>query len=111
MPGRPDGSAVRQYGIRASLLFEPNDKLDFILRLTTSLQNPIEYGVLGEPVGSLGIGNGVCEMFGASRFFRNGIVRPEVEADQLGSPRHLPKGATLSEPRHRKRERWAGPTS
>src|SRR3546814_16904652 len=94
MPGRPDGSAVRQYGIRASLLFEPNDKLDFILRLTTSLQNPIEYGVLGEPVGSLGLGNGVYEMFGASRYFRTGLGRREMEADNIGRTRHRTTGAS-----------------
>lgn len=96
MPGKPDGSAVRQYGIRASLLFEPNDKLDFILRLTTSLQNPIEYGVLGEPVGSLGIGNGVYEMFGASSYFRTGLGRREMEADNIGRHRHRTYGSSLT---------------
>src|SRR5690606_4174977 len=43
-PGAEDTNAVRQYGLRGSILYQPHDAFDVTLRLSTSLQNPINYG-------------------------------------------------------------------
>ncbi|WP_326914732.1 TonB-dependent receptor [Sphingopyxis chilensis] len=96
LPGKPAGSAVRQYGVRASFLLEPSDDLDFVLRLSTSLQNPIEYGILGRPVGTAGIGGGVYEMFGGASYFRTGLGRRETESDNVGRHRHRTYGASFT---------------
>ncbi len=49
LPGEPDLNSVREYGIRASLLFEPSDSARFILRAATSYQNPRVFGVYAQP--------------------------------------------------------------
>ena len=36
-PGKPDLNAVRQYGVRGTLLYRPSDTVDVTLRLSTSL--------------------------------------------------------------------------
>jgi len=82
LPGQPDMSAVREYGIKGSLLWEPRDGVSFLLRGSTSYQNPYNYGVFGQP-GPDGIGAGAYEAFGqGSSYFRTGIGRREVELDQ-----------------------------
>jgi iron complex outermembrane recepter protein len=49
LPGKPDLASVREYGIRGSLLFEPTDGVRFILRGSTSYQNPRNYGIYAQP--------------------------------------------------------------
>ena len=49
LPGNPDLASVSEYGVRASLLFEPSDGVNFVLRASTSYQNPRNYGVYAEP--------------------------------------------------------------
>nr|WP_087575075.1 TonB-dependent receptor [Sphingomonas sp. CDS-1] len=96
LAGKPDSNAVRQYGIRTSFLFKPSDKVDFVLRLSTSLQNPIEYGVIGIP-GALGVGNGVYEVFGqGTSFFRTGLGRRETASDNVQRHRQRTYGASLT---------------
>ena len=58
LPGEPDMSETRDWGVRASVLFKASDKLTFTLRMSTSLENPIHDGVYSQP-GPLGIGAGV----------------------------------------------------
>ncbi|MFD0850247.1 TonB-dependent receptor [Sphingosinicella xenopeptidilytica] len=48
-PGQPDMNGVREYGIRGSLLFAPSDSARFVLRASTSLQNPTNYGIYAQP--------------------------------------------------------------
>ncbi|SEH13901.1 iron complex outermembrane recepter protein [Sphingopyxis sp. YR583] len=49
LPGEPDLASVREYGIRGSLLFEPSDSARFVLRASTSYQNPRNYGIYAQP--------------------------------------------------------------
>ncbi|HTH29535.1 MAG TPA: TonB-dependent receptor [Sphingobium sp.] len=70
LAGKPDMDAVREYGLRASLLVEPSSNLSFLLRASTSYQNPYNYGVYGQS-GPDGIGAGVYEAFGqGTSYFR-----------------------------------------
>lgn len=63
--GQPNPGGVREYGIRGSLLFEPADGARFILRASTSLQNPTNYGVYVQP----------------EAIFRPGLERDQVESN------------------------------
>jgi iron complex outermembrane receptor protein len=49
LPGQPDLQSVSEYALRASLLFEPSDGMRFILRGSTSYQNPRNYGIYAQP--------------------------------------------------------------
>lgn len=49
LPGKADLASVREYGIRGSLLLEPTDGMRFILRASTTNQNPRNYGVWAQP--------------------------------------------------------------
>lgn len=70
LDGAPNMDAVREYGIRGSLLFEPTSNLSFTLRGSTSYQNPYNYGVYGIPTTD-GIGAGAFEAFGqGTSYFR-----------------------------------------
>jgi iron complex outermembrane receptor protein len=62
LPGEPDMSETRDWGVRTSVLFKASDKLTFTLRLSTSLENPIHDGVYSQP-GPLGIGAGVYDYY------------------------------------------------
>ena len=80
-PGGHDLSATREYAVRGSLLWEPTDGISFLLRASTSLQNPWNYGILGEP-GPDGVGAGAYEAFGSgTSYFRNGLGRRETESN------------------------------
>ena len=95
LPGGVDGNEVRQYGIRGSLRFVPSDKLDFVLRAATSLQNPHEYGVIAKPSGPNGIGDGIYEAFGqGTSYFRTGVGPREWEGTY--TPRHRARTYSVS---------------
>jgi iron complex outermembrane receptor protein len=95
-PGKPDANAVREYAIRQSLLFRPSDKLEFVLRAQTSLQNPINYAALNESTAD-GIGAGAYEAFGAgTSYFRNGLSRRKVDSDFVGRFRRRTAGVGLT---------------
>ncbi|CAH0354276.1 TonB-dependent receptor [Sphingobium sp. CECT 9361] len=82
LPGQPDLQGVREYGIKGSLLWEPSAGVSFLLRASTSLQNPYNYGVYAVP-GANGVGNGVYESFGqGSSYFRTGLKRREIESNE-----------------------------
>ncbi len=95
VPGKPNPGSVRQYGIRGSLLVEPGETVDFVLRLSTSLQNPYNFGVYAEP-GPAGVGGGVYELFGGSSYFRTGLKRREIESDYVERARQRTYGASLT---------------
>jgi iron complex outermembrane receptor protein len=61
-PGGDNPEGVDEYGVRASLLYTPSDTLDVMLRIASSEQNPINYGVYARP-GESGIGGGVYGLF------------------------------------------------
>lgn len=95
LPGKADASAVRQYGIRGSLLLEPSDKVDFVLRLSTSLQNPTNFGIYARP-GPNGVGGGVYELFGGSSYFRTGLSDRQIESNYAERYRQRTYGASLT---------------
>jgi hypothetical protein len=45
-PGSPDLEGVDQYGVRLSLLYKANDDLEFMLRLSKSMQDPQNYAII-----------------------------------------------------------------
>jgi iron complex outermembrane receptor protein len=49
VPNAPDLAAVRQYALRGSLKVEPAPGVGFILRASTSFQNPRNFGIFAEP--------------------------------------------------------------
>lgn len=95
LPGKADASSVRQYGIRGSLLLEPSDKVDFVLRLSTSLQNPTNFGIYARP-GPNGVGGGVYELFGGSSYFRTGLGNRQIESNYAERYRQRTYGASLT---------------
>ena len=80
-PGKPDLNAVRQYGVRGTLLYRPSDTVDVTLRLSTSLQNPLNYGTPPIP-GPDGVGGTVYPFFGIPADFRTGLGRREIDAPE-----------------------------
>ena len=81
LPGQPDLQAVREYGLRGSLLWQPADGASFLLRASTSHQNPYNYGGYSAP-GPDGVGAGVYEAFGqGSSYFRTGLKRRQIESN------------------------------
>lgn len=79
--GQPDMNEVREYGIRGSLLWEPSDGVSFLLRASTSLRNPVNYGVYPIP-GPDGVGAGVYESYGTGHsYFRHGLGNYEIESN------------------------------
>jgi iron complex outermembrane receptor protein len=81
LAGKPDLSGTREFGVRASLLWEPAPGSSFLLRASTSYQHPWNYGVYTQP-GPDGIGAGAYEAFGAgTSYFRNGLGNREGELD------------------------------
>lgn len=55
VPGEPDLNQVRNYAVRASLRTQPADGIELILRASTSLDNPYNYGIYGRPLGSVSV--------------------------------------------------------
>ena len=94
LPGQPDLNSTREYGLRGSLLWEPSDGVSFLLRASTSYQNPYNYGIFAN-VTADGIGAGVYEAFeSGSSYFRDGLGRREVEANY--TPRRRARANAIS---------------
>ncbi|MDE2434793.1 MAG: TonB-dependent receptor [Sphingomonadales bacterium] len=49
VPGMPNLAQTSEYGLRATLNFEPTDRLKIVLRGSTSFQNPQNYGIFAQP--------------------------------------------------------------
>ncbi|ABP64644.1 TonB-dependent receptor (plasmid) [Novosphingobium aromaticivorans DSM 12444] len=81
LAGSPNLSATREYGVRGSILWKPSDSAELVLRLSTSLQTPQNYGTYSVP-GPGGTGAGVYEAYGRGMsYFRTGIGKREIEAN------------------------------
>ena len=81
LPGKPDLNATREYAVRGSLLWEPSDGASFLLRASTSYQNPRNYGIFAAP-GPDGVGAGLYESLGqGTSYFRTGVGRREIESN------------------------------
>ena len=83
----PDMGAVDQYGARLSLLYKANDDLEMVLKLSTSKQNPRNYGILARP-GPLGVGAGAYAAFGLQDYFRAGLKNDEIETSYNPKRKH-----------------------
>lgn len=73
LPGKPDLNGISEYAIRGSLRWEPSDVMSFVLRASTSFQNPYNYGVFADPVGPGGIGG--------SGYARAGLGKRQIESN------------------------------
>ncbi|WP_339709325.1 TonB-dependent receptor [uncultured Sphingosinicella sp.] len=62
LPGEPDLAGVREYAVRASVLLEPSDGVRFVLRGSTSYQNPRNYGIYAQPAEVHRVGLGKREI-------------------------------------------------
>ncbi|MFY7835835.1 MAG: TonB-dependent receptor domain-containing protein [Novosphingobium sp.] len=49
VPGKPDLASTDEYAIRATLNVEASDTVRFVLRASTSFQNPRNYGIYAQP--------------------------------------------------------------
>ena len=49
VPGKPDLAEVREYAVRGTLNVEASDTVRFVLRASTSFQNPHNYGIYAQP--------------------------------------------------------------
>ena len=52
VPGKPDLNDIREYAVRGTVLFQPAEDVEFVLRAATSFQNPHNFGDFAEPVTS-----------------------------------------------------------
>lgn len=103
LQGQPDPGSVREYGIRATLLLKPSSDVDFVLRASTSLQNPWNYGVFNQPTAD-GIGGGVYNAFNAidpvayplTDYFRTGLSPREIEANAVQRRRNRTHALSLT---------------
>ncbi len=93
-PGQPDLNGTREYAVRGSMLWEPKDGTSFLLRASTSYQNPRNYGIFAAP-GPDGVGVGLYESLGqGSSYFRTGIGRRQIESNY--TPRRRARTYALS---------------
>lgn len=94
-PGEPNPEALRQYGVRGSLLYSASESLNFLLRLSASKQDPINYGIYGRP-GANGTGNGVYAAFGGQDYSRSGLGKYDIESNHVLRRLHKTYGVALT---------------
>lgn len=63
LPAFDDGNAIDEYGLRASLKWEPTDSLDLLLRISTSEQDAVNYGIQAFNISQDGIGAGLYGLY------------------------------------------------
>jgi iron complex outermembrane receptor protein len=49
VPGKPDLASTDEYAVRATLNVEASETVRFVLRASTSFQNPYNYGIYAQP--------------------------------------------------------------
>ncbi|OYW50006.1 MAG: TonB-dependent receptor [Novosphingobium sp. 28-62-57] len=49
LPGKPDLASTDEYAVRATLNVEASETVRFVLRASTSFQNPYNYGIYAQP--------------------------------------------------------------
>lgn len=52
VPGKPDLASTDEYAVRATLNVEASETVRFVLRASTSFQNPYNYGIYAQPEGA-----------------------------------------------------------
>lgn len=87
-PGVEDGNAVDEYGLRASLAWQPSETLEVILRYTKTDQRAVNYGIQPFNISADGLGGGVYGLYNALGatdkvdYQRKGLDFWEFESDQ-----------------------------
>ncbi len=87
-PGVDDGNAIDEYGLRATLLWEPNDDLQMVLRASTGEQDAVNYGVQAFNITPDGVGGPLYSLYNllgatdALESTRQGLDFFEFESDQ-----------------------------
>jgi iron complex outermembrane receptor protein len=76
--------ATDGYAGRLSVLVRPTERAEFILRISGSYQDPVNYGVKGAASDVAGIGGEIYGQFGRPGYFPTGLGKDEVENDQTG---------------------------
>jgi iron complex outermembrane recepter protein len=61
--GVKDAGAIDEYAVRLSVLWEPSEELQFILRASTSESDAVNYGIVAANVGPGGIGAGIYSLY------------------------------------------------
>lgn len=92
-PGEPDLESTRQYGLRGTLRFRPNDGLDLVIRAATSKATPTAYGISSRPAGPDGIGAPLYPVIGVD----GNPIEPDFRAGlggREGFNPNLPKRRT-----------------
>ncbi len=87
-PGVRDANAVDEYGVRATMLWQPSDSLELSLRAATSSQDTVNYGVQPFNISSVGVGAGLYGLYGSlgattlTDYTRDGVDFFEFDSDQ-----------------------------
>ncbi len=87
LKGVDDGSAIDEYGLRATFAYQPNDDLEVVLRLATSEQEAVNYGVVPFNISEGGVGGGVYGLYNAlggtdkTDDYREGLDYHEFESE------------------------------
>jgi len=83
-----DGNAIDEYGIRATFLWQPSDTFAAILRVSTSKQEAVNYGIQAFNVTPDGVGAGLYGLYNllgattATDYFRTDRDFFEFDSDQ-----------------------------
>ncbi|MBN8838675.1 MAG: TonB-dependent receptor [Sphingomonadales bacterium] len=93
LPGKANLDDIRQYAIRASLQWEPTAGISFLLRASTSYQDPHDYGIYSE-IGPGGLGAGVYPP--GQTYYRTGLSPREIAADYTPRRRALTDAVALT---------------
>ncbi len=64
-PGIDDGSAIDEYGIRFSLLWDAAENVEILFRTSRSESNAVNYGIVPDQVGPGGVGAGIYGLYNA----------------------------------------------
>lgn len=78
-PGKKDLNDQDQYGVRATLRYQPTEAVDIVFRGSTSRQDSAGFAISAEP-GPQGVGGPMYEDFGLSGDFRKGLGKREISS-------------------------------
>jgi iron complex outermembrane receptor protein len=76
--------ALDGYAGRLSILARPTEAAEFVLRVSGSYQDPVNYGVKSAASDAAGIGGEIYGLFGRPGYVPSGLGEYEVENDRTG---------------------------
>jgi iron complex outermembrane receptor protein len=82
-PGAEDLDGTRQWGIRSTTIWKPNDRFDFMLRGTITLQDPTNFGDTSITHPPYGVGGTDYAAAGIPTYFRNNLQSDQVDSDPM----------------------------